>query len=502
MKQKLFILLVMLCVTNISWSLASPIGSSSDDNFHLASIWCSQGIREGVCEQGAQQFGRKLPVPIANAGICYLGDNEKSAKCTNDELRSFPNSMIETDHLAKGSIVNGKQSLYYWLNGLLVSSNTEASVLLMRIINGLIMILLLVLAWSSAARERNHVLWAVLLFTAIPVFVFIVNSNNSSSWTFLGAGFGWYFVDAAITSELHKHRKFAVAGLIACFALCAASRSDALAFFAIHTLFVMGLRAKTFGILSQNAFAAAVAIIGAIVAGFGLMMSGALTFLSSGFSYVFDDTPLQRNGRWILVHNIQSISDLYVGLVGGIRGIGASDTELYGFVRLAMISSIGFIVITALRGSSSRAKYLFVGLISICLILPLWILQVSKLIVGEELLPRYLYPLFVFVVAFSLIQRETPLDVSKGQMMTLSVLVAIAHSISLRQVLLRHTNGIEEYGLINLDHHREWWWTIPVFATPLTVWIGGSFAFAYLAIYIGKALTTYQIVGNQAKIIG
>ena len=487
-------------MTNISWSLASPIGSSSDDNFHLASIWCSHGIRSGVCEQGTQQFGRKLPVPIANAGICYLGDNEKSAKCTNDELRSFPNSMIETDRFAKGSFVNGNQSLYYWLNGLLVSSSIEISVLLMRIVNCLIAIVLLVLAWNSATHERNHVLWAVLLFTSIPVFVFTVNSNNSSSWAFLGAGFGWYFADAAINTESQKRRNFAIAGLIACLALCATSRSDALAFVAIQVLFVVVLRVRTFGVLSQNTLGAAVAIIGTIVAGIGLMMSGALTFLSSGFSYVFDDTPLQRNGRWIFVHNIQSISDLYIGLVGGIRGVGASDTELYGFVRLAMISAVSFLVITALRGSSTRAKYLFVGLISICLILPLWILQVSKLIVGEELLPRYLYPLFVFVVAFPLIQRETPLDVSKGQMTTLSVAVAIAHSISLRQVLLRHTNGIEEYGLINLDHHHEWWWTIPVFATPLTVWVVGSFAFAYLAISIGKTLSTDQTNGNQAKI--
>ena len=350
-------------------------------------------------------------------------------------------------------------------------------------------------------RSRNHTLWAVLLFTSVPVFVFIANSNNSSSWAFLGAGFGWYFADAAINTESQQRRNFAIGGLIACLALCAASRSDALAFFAIQVLFVVFLRVRTLGVLSHNTFGTAVAIIGTIVAGFSLMTTGALAFLRSGFSYVFDDTPLQRNGRWILVHNIQAVSDLYVGLVGGIRGVGASDTELYGFVRLAMISALGFIVITALRGSSSRAKYLFVGLISICLILPLWILQVSKLVVGEELLPRYLYPLFVFVVAFCFIQRETPLDVSKNQILTLSVAVAIAHSISLRQVLLRHTIGIEEYGLINLDQHREWWWTIPVLATPMTVWVVGSFSFAYLAIYIGRTLGTGQKFQNQAKIV-
>ena len=26
------------------WSLASPAGSSPDDDYHLASIWCAQGL--------------------------------------------------------------------------------------------------------------------------------------------------------------------------------------------------------------------------------------------------------------------------------------------------------------------------------------------------------------------------------------------------------------------------------------------------------------------------
>jgi hypothetical protein len=103
--RRLLLIAGMVMVFNFSWALASPIGSSYDDNYHLASIWCSHGIRKGICESDSTQSGRRVPLPIANAGICYLGDNEKSARCSNDELKESPRTMIETGRIAGGSIL-------------------------------------------------------------------------------------------------------------------------------------------------------------------------------------------------------------------------------------------------------------------------------------------------------------------------------------------------------------------------------------------------------------
>ena len=38
-------------LTLSGWALSSPIGSSPDDDFHLPSIWCGQGFRDGLCEE-------------------------------------------------------------------------------------------------------------------------------------------------------------------------------------------------------------------------------------------------------------------------------------------------------------------------------------------------------------------------------------------------------------------------------------------------------------------
>ena len=47
--------LLLLCVGG-SWALASPLGSTPDEDFHLGSIWCSHTARTAVVRQrtGAQ----------------------------------------------------------------------------------------------------------------------------------------------------------------------------------------------------------------------------------------------------------------------------------------------------------------------------------------------------------------------------------------------------------------------------------------------------------------
>ena len=43
-KFKVIQLVPLLAILALAcWALASPVGSSPDDNFHLASIWCAGG---------------------------------------------------------------------------------------------------------------------------------------------------------------------------------------------------------------------------------------------------------------------------------------------------------------------------------------------------------------------------------------------------------------------------------------------------------------------------
>ena len=44
-----------LVAVGLAWSLASPAGSSPDDDFHLASIWCATGD-PAVCRRTGEEI--------------------------------------------------------------------------------------------------------------------------------------------------------------------------------------------------------------------------------------------------------------------------------------------------------------------------------------------------------------------------------------------------------------------------------------------------------------
>ena len=61
-----------------AWVFASPIGSSPDDDFHLASIWCANDLRTDLCEAGPTDAERVVPPAVLQAP-CFAYDNTKTA---------------------------------------------------------------------------------------------------------------------------------------------------------------------------------------------------------------------------------------------------------------------------------------------------------------------------------------------------------------------------------------------------------------------------------------
>lgn len=52
-----------------AWAFASPAGSSPDDDYHLASIWCAQGERDSICELTEHETARALPNQLSTVRI-------------------------------------------------------------------------------------------------------------------------------------------------------------------------------------------------------------------------------------------------------------------------------------------------------------------------------------------------------------------------------------------------------------------------------------------------
>jgi hypothetical protein len=178
--------------------------------------------------------------------------------------------------------------------------------------------------------------------------------------------------------------------------------------------------------------------------------------------------------------------------MGGNPGIGQGDTELPSIVFVCVLMAISFLLISSLNKNSwqMKASIAFVG--ATLIFIPLWTLQRSLLLVGEELLPRYLLPLwvvFIGLLVFENVGRQT-----RSQLISIAILLSVANSIALRQNLLRNTIGIDAYSVMNLDKANEWWWQASLIPSPMTVWIVGS-----LAMLIASVLSS-QMVGGTGGI--
>jgi hypothetical protein len=121
----------------------------------------------------------------------------------------------------------------------------------------------------------------------------------------------------------------------------------------------------------------------------------------------------------------------------------------------------------------------------------------NGLSVGEQVQPRYLLPLVVFVVFTALYRRqnEQGLSLSAGQLLVAAAALVTANSVALHTNLRRYTTGLDVRG-VNLDAGIEWWWSdFPI--SPNAVFISGSLAFGLFLISIWKLRSPLGLIAEN-----
>jgi len=63
----LYIAPALALIALMAWALASPMGSSPDDDFHLTSIWCANASKTYDCAPGKTAATRVVPDQSARA---------------------------------------------------------------------------------------------------------------------------------------------------------------------------------------------------------------------------------------------------------------------------------------------------------------------------------------------------------------------------------------------------------------------------------------------------
>ncbi|MFF1878075.1 DUF2142 domain-containing protein [Leifsonia sp. NPDC058230] len=454
---------VALFASLVAWGFSSPVGSSPDDDYHMASIWCGQGVRENLCEPGDTPGEMRVPQALFDYGDCYVGKPDKSATCPIDPVSNLTSTTRGNfnDH--------GYPGLYYAVMSVFASGNIGLSILVMRTLNALLFTgLVTALFFVLRPGRRGPLLWGTMA-ASIPLGVFIVPSVNPSSWAFTSAAVLWMSAYTFLTAV--KRRDRVTSGILAVAAtlIGAGARGDS----AAYNVLALGIAAilsfeRTRRYLYSLALPAVLTVISAAF------------FLSAGQSGILvpsssesAQTPTEFIG--LLGVNLLGLPQLWTGSLG-TWSLGWFDTTLPAVVPTFTCAVFAGLAFWGLRRLYWRKSVAVAVLAFSLVVVPLYILTRGQIVVGGYVQPRYILPLLVIFAGVILVgARRDDLALNLTQLVVAGTMLAAAFGVSLFTNLRRYVVGASAH-VINLDSHISWWWPSPV-PGPMAVWILGSLAF-------------------------
>lgn len=470
-----------------AWAFSSPVGASPDDDFHLASIWCGLGDRDGLCEPAAKATEKHIDAAL-NRASCFAFLPKASASC-QAEAGLFANPQFIDS--SRGSFSSNYPPVFYAVNGALASSDIQTSVVLMRLLNVLVFVGSFLALWLLVKPEKRKVLFWMWAATVVPLGVFLISSNNPSSWAITGVGTAWFALFGYLQAQGKK--KFLFGALFAVEVLIASgSRGDAAVYTILGSAVVIALTYTPTRTYVYKLFLPASAAIVSLLFYLTSQQSAvASTGLADSNLEVSERTPLG-----VFAINAVQLPELWVGAFGN-WGLGWLDTKMPGLV---WVTSAGiFVLLVALASTRMSRRRLFVasGIIAILYFLPLYVLQRGLNHVGEQVQPRYILPLIIILAGVIFLS----LDKAPTAFRTFHVWIAItglfvANSLALYVNTKRYVSGLDNGSGFSLDANIEWWWAIPI--GPMSMWFIGTLGFGFAIVY-GYLLTTNKVTSSISK---
>ncbi|QIG38317.1 DUF2142 domain-containing protein [Microbacterium sp. 4R-513] len=454
---------VLIFVTLAAWAFASPVGSTPDDNFHLASIWCGLGDRPGICEESGNPETRLVPSPIINAP-CYAYHPEASADCWHPEQPG----------LSEASWMNANglyPPLFYATMSVFVGPDVVASVVTMRLFNAALAVGMLTGLFFALPRRARPALVISALASAVPLGLFIIPSTNPSSWAILASMTIWVALYGAFTTT---GRRQIVLGAIAVLGavIGAGARADAAAFavFAVAIAAILGARRRR-PLLVPLASAALVVIVS--IAFF--LTSGQSDVVSSGLPN--ENPPLSLTQQ---LANIVGIPILWLDAFGG-SGLGWLDTAVPAVVTVLGFGAFcGAIFVGIHRVGLRRAIALTLAFAALWLV-PFVLFNQSHASVGSIVQSRYLLPLMIILVGVASLAPRILHSWRGTRMLVAGAALSLAMAVALHYNIRRYTVGADS-NAVDPGRDAEWWWaTAP---SPLAIWVIGSLAFAAVFVVL------------------
>lgn len=457
-----------------AWALATPVGSSPDDDFHLATIYCIAG--ESPCRsQGSPDVNRdlavyddyrKLPCFVMNGTSGYAPDARVPADCLSaeDPTANTPMTIEVLDHYP---------SVYYRFMSLITHDSFRESVVNWRMIN--VLLALAVAAMSLLLSRPEHKVPAAIawLVSSVPFGLFLVTSINPSAWAVVGTA---AIIGPAISVVSRKwwsrRSGFQIAFVVACAVMAAGSRTEGIGLVAIALSVALVLGAGSLRQRKSQITLALGVFLLAAASFVAVALSAKLrNFLATGLGNLTADTASQPVGLWDAVLSVPSL-------------YAQAHSPLLGWLEIDMPAVVGILGGAAFFGAGFFGLSVFYRRKLIALLLLATVLLFAPAVIllnGQYLQARYVLPL-VYVVAFVLlappIGKVLP-EMGRAQKGALVLALSAANSLALLQTTVRYVSGLTT-GATNpgtfLAHPvPDWWWDY--WLSPFANWVLGSMAF-------------------------
>ncbi|WP_186316527.1 DUF2142 domain-containing protein [Microbacterium sp. BH-3-3-3] len=460
------IVVVAALIALLAWAVSSPPGSSPDDDYHMASIWCGTTDSTDLCEQTGVPSERALPADVLEASSCFAFDPDKAANCRLD---------AESDKLSTRGNWNGEAypPVYYAVMHAFAGHDLSVAVVTIRAVNSVLYVGILALLFVLVPRAgRRALVWGALV-TSVPLGVFIVASVNPSSWAVISASGLWLAVWAFFVQS--GWRK-AGAGVLTVLLVVigAGARGDSAAYS------VLALIAG-----AVIAFRRDRRYVRDLLLPVGLVVVAAALFFTAGQSAVVGGATVVKNDTYtfseLLFINLKALPQLLAGFLG-TWGLGWLDTYMPGIVWVTALTVFAGVVFWGLRLGDARKWLALAGVGAGVIAVPLYILMHDGVVVGNGVQPRYVFPLIVMFAGIAVFGfARSSLGMGRVQLTVAAVGLVVANSVALHVNLRRYVTGLDRVG-INLDRDIEWWWNAPV--SPMGLWVIGTFAFALTVLFL------------------
>lgn len=494
------------------WGLSTPTGSSPDDDFHLASIWCATGPAQGavtgdVCTEvngnrGPGTVVRVLPLAVSRADcstrftsihdcdaykvhqVCFDYTGPRSPVCAG-ALKPGTGA-----HAANAGLYPGG---FYLAMHPFTSGQVVASVLWMRAVNALVAMVVIGAAFLvSERRTRSAYALTVALGVCTPIGLLFIPSSNPTAWSIIGIGSVWAFLVVFLTTASVWRRRVALLGCLVAWGLPVAARADAPV---LAALSVIGATA----VAHRGPWASRRLVLPGllVIASMVMFFVGSGTDVAeSGISTVAagDGSGPPPETLATMAHNAAHPIALFFH---NLLVLWAYERDMFteGTWTAILPAALVLLLLAALTLYRGRQRLGYGGLLLASVAIPMYVAQRSHLSVSVWYIQRrYLFPLMLSVIGLAFlaaVRRGWVERVAARRWAVTAVwaVLSVIASMALHLEILRYVVGWHLYQF-GFDAGRHWWWTgFPL--SPMAVWVIGSVAMAVmLALLLRIAVTS------------